>query len=71
MQTSIGNDINRYNVLFVVFDDLRPALGGYGDSLAKTPHLDALIAKSHYFKRAYSQVSLMHNISTITYFISF
>lgn len=44
------------NVLFVVFDDLRPALGGYNDPWAKTPHLDNILVKGHYFTRAYSQV---------------
>lgn len=48
----------RYNVVMVIFDDLRPALGVYGDSLARTPHLDAFAQGSSYFTRAYSQVSL-------------
>ena len=30
------------NVLMILVDDLKPALGCYGDSHAKTPHLDAL-----------------------------
>ena len=30
------------NVLFVVVDNLRPALGAYGDPIARTPHMDAL-----------------------------
>lgn len=57
----VQNDLQRHNVLFVIFDDLRPALGGYGDPLAKTPNLDALISKSHYFTKAYAQVSLIIN----------
>ncbi|XP_039963589.1 iduronate 2-sulfatase isoform X1 [Bactrocera neohumeralis] len=48
----------RRNVVLIIFDDLRPALGGYGDHLAQTPHLDAFIKESHYFTRAYSQQSL-------------
>lgn len=44
------------NVVLIIFDDLRPALGGYGDHLAQTPHLDAFIKESHRFTRAYSQV---------------
>lgn len=47
---------SKYNVVVVIFDDLRPTIGAYGDSLAKTPHLDAFINGSHYFTRAYSQV---------------
>lgn len=47
---------SRYNVVLVIFDDLRPALGAYGDSLARTPHLDAFAQGSTIFTRAYSQV---------------
>lgn len=48
----------RLNVVLVVFDDLRPAIGSYGDKLAKTPHLDAFINGSYHFTRAYSQVNM-------------
>lgn len=47
-----------YNVVLVIFDDLRPVLGAYGDSLARTPNLDAFAQGSTVFTRAYSQVSL-------------
>ena len=30
------------NVLLIVVDDLRPALGAYGDPLAITPNIDRL-----------------------------
>lgn len=43
------------NVLFIVVDDLRPALGCYGDVLAKTPNIDALAAKGTVFTNAYCQ----------------
>ena len=46
---------NRYNVLFIAVDDLRPDLGCYGDRLAKTPHMDRLAASGVYFRRAYCQ----------------
>lgn len=46
-----------YNVVLVIFDDLRPVLGAYEDSLARTPHLDAFAQGSTIFTRAYSQVS--------------
>ena len=34
------------NVLLIVVDDLRPALGAYGDSLAITPNIDRLASVS-------------------------
>uniref|UniRef100_A0A1A9Z969 Sulfatase N-terminal domain-containing protein n=1 Tax=Glossina pallidipes TaxID=7398 RepID=A0A1A9Z969_GLOPL len=48
----------RSNVVLVVFDDLRPTLGRFGDRLAFTPNLDAFISRSNYFTRAYSQQAL-------------
>jgi len=43
------------NVLFVAVDDLRPAIGAYGDPIAKTPAMDALVARGVAFNRAYCQ----------------
>lgn len=43
------------NVLFIAVDDLRPALGCYGDSIAQTPHIDALAREATLFRRAYCQ----------------
>jgi iduronate 2-sulfatase len=34
------------NVLLIVVDDLRPALGAYGDNLAITPNMDKLASVS-------------------------
>jgi iduronate 2-sulfatase len=45
----------RPNVLFISIDDLRPALGCYGDPLAKTPHIDRLAAGGRPFLAAYCQ----------------
>lgn len=44
------------NVLLIVVDDLRPALGCYGDSQAYTPNIDALSKQSVIFKKAFAQV---------------
>eukprot|EP00095_Tigriopus_kingsejongensis_P001820 snap_masked-scaffold10_size831480-processed-gene-3.3 protein:Tk01820 transcript:snap_masked-scaffold10_size831480-processed-gene-3.3-mRNA-1 annotation:"iduronate 2-sulfatase-like" len=46
------------NVLFIIVDDLRPALGVYGDSAAVTPHLDQLGAFGTVFTRAFAQFSV-------------
>lgn len=43
------------NVLFIVVDDLRPALGCYNDPNASSPNIDALAAKGTLFKAAYCQ----------------
>ncbi|XP_030385743.1 iduronate 2-sulfatase [Scaptodrosophila lebanonensis] len=49
---------SRHNVVLIIFDDLRPTLGAYGDRLAQTPHLDAFAQGSSIFTRAYSQQAL-------------
>lgn len=42
------------NILLILVDDLRPAMGAYGDPFAITPHLDQLAARALQFERAYS-----------------
>jgi iduronate 2-sulfatase len=46
------------NVLFIMVDDLRPELGAYGVEGIKTPHIDALAARSVRFDRAICQFPL-------------
>ncbi|MCA9086701.1 MAG: sulfatase-like hydrolase/transferase, partial [Planctomycetaceae bacterium] len=41
------------NVLLLLVDDLKPAIGRFGDPVAKTPHLDALTSKGMRFDKAY------------------
>ncbi len=41
------------NLLLILVDDLKPALGCYGDTTAKTPHLDRLAARGTRFDLAY------------------
>ncbi|MEJ5995633.1 sulfatase [Pedobacter sp. Du54] len=43
------------NVLFIVIDDLRPALGCYDDPLASSPNIDKLAASGTLFTNAFAQ----------------
>ncbi len=45
--------LEKPNVLLILVDDLKPALGCYGDPHAKTPHIDALAARGMRFDLAY------------------
>lgn len=44
---------SRPNVLLLLVDDLKPAMGCYGDPHAKTPNLDKLAQRGMRFDRAY------------------
>ena len=41
------------NVLLILVDDLKPAMGCYGDNAAITPNLDALASRGMRFDMAY------------------
>lgn len=41
------------NVLLICVDDLKPALGCYGDPVAKTPNIDRLAKRGVLFEKAY------------------
>ena len=45
---------NRPNILWIVFEDLSPEIGAYGDPYAITPHIDAFAKQSVLYTRAYS-----------------
>lgn len=47
---------NRYNVLFIAVDDLRPELGCYGASYAQSPHIDRLAEQGIAFTNHFVQV---------------
>ena len=46
-------EIEKPNVLLILVDDLKPALGCYGDTFAKTPNIDSLAARGLRFELAY------------------
>ena len=48
----------RRNVLYITVDDLRPALGCYGDKTALTPNIDKLASKGVVFQSAYVQCAI-------------
>ena len=50
---SSGQPVARPNVLLICVDDLKPALGCYGDALARTPNIDRLAKRAVLFERAY------------------
>lgn len=54
--SGLRNEDSRHNVLLICVDDLRPALGCYGDRLARTPHIDRLARDGVVFRRAYCQL---------------
>lgn len=50
---SLAQASEKPNVLLILVDDLKPALGSYGDPLAKTPNIDKLAARGTKFSHAY------------------
>lgn len=58
--SAVGADTpgeNRYNVLFIAVDDLRPELGCYGIAEAQSPRLDRFAESAVLFERHYVQVA--------------
>jgi len=53
---AIAAETQRYNVLFIISDDLTStALSCYGNTVCKTPNIDAIAARGTRFTRAYCQ----------------
>lgn len=48
----------RHNVLYLIFDDLRPDLPFYGQSFMSTPHLQKLADTGTVFTRAYANIAV-------------
>jgi arylsulfatase A-like enzyme len=48
----------KYNVLFIIADDLRPETGSYGNPIIKTPNIDRIARGATRFDRAYAQYPL-------------
>jgi arylsulfatase A-like enzyme len=48
----------KYNVLFIMADDMRPELGAYGNKIIQTPNLDKLASWGVRFDQAYVQYPL-------------
>ena len=59
--SSLQAQTNRYNVLFIAVDDLRPELGCYGAGYAQTPNMDKLARSGMLFNRHYVQVATCHS----------
>jgi iduronate 2-sulfatase len=49
---------SRQNVLMIFVDDLRPALGCYGDPIVKSPHIDRFASTARVFRKAYCHQSV-------------
>jgi hypothetical protein len=69
MQTSASGAEQR-NVLLICVDDLKPALGCYGDPLAKTPNIDQLASRSVVFQRAYCNQAVCSRLAMRSFQVS-
>lgn len=56
MDPRVEEPNDRYNVLFIAIDDLRPELGCYGVDYVQTPHIDRLAAEGVLFLNHFVEV---------------
>ena len=54
--TAQAEDTNRYNVVFIAVDDLRPELGCYGADYVETPNIDRLASQGVVFRNHFVAV---------------
>lgn len=54
----VAQQTSKPNILFIAIDDLKPWIGPYGDSHAKTPGMDRLANEGIVFQNAYCQQSV-------------
>jgi arylsulfatase A-like enzyme len=52
--TQFAKAVDRPNILWLTSEDHGPAMGCYGDALARTPNVDGLAAKGMIFRTAWS-----------------
>ena len=50
------------NVLLMLVDDLKLALGAYGGPIAKSPNIDRLARRGMVFERAYANQGGLHAV---------
>ena len=55
---TVNKENKRPNILFVSIDDLRPALGVYGDEIAITPNIDQFAKEGMTFMRTFAQAAV-------------
>src|SRR5262245_47084235 len=55
---ALAAETPRYNVLWIVVDDLNTDLNCYGQSLVHSPNIDKLASRGVRFERAYTQYAL-------------
>ena len=57
-QSQKSNKNDKFNVLFIIADDLNCDIGGYGNKTVKTPNIDRLIKNGIVFENTHCQYPL-------------